>query len=250
MIDLMGVTLANSLDRSPSLTDTLVQAVLDMALEDGLGRGDRLPSIKALSERFGVSVPTMREALQRIANLGAIEIRHGSGMYLTRSRLPVITGHPDALQSHDRTLIHLLDARLAIEPAVAAKAARHITDQQAEALRETVEEAGRALSGAGGEHKANMSIHARIAEATGNPILADTILSLIKVFGAEQKRILAMHDRASRTRNHADHVEICMAILARDAEAAENAMRRHLARVLDEVGSAIEARSGKAEAND
>ena len=238
------------LDRVPSLTDTLVQAVLEMAREEGLGPGDRLPSIKALSERFGVSVPTMREALQRVANLGAVEIRHGSGMYLTRTRLPVITGHPDALQDHDRTLLHLLDARLAIEPPVAAKAARNITDPQAEALREAVDAAGHALGGAGGEHKANMSIHARIAEAAGNPILADTILSLIKVFGAEQKRILAMHDRPSRDRNHADHVAICDAVLARDAEAAERAMRQHLSRVLSEIGGAVDARAERAGRND
>lgn len=238
------------LDRVPSLTDTLVQAVLEMAREEGLGPGDRLPSIKALSERFGVSVPTMREALQRVANLGAVEIRHGSGMYLTRTRLPVITGHPDALQDHDRTLLHLLDARLAIEPTVAAKAAQNITDPQAEELREAVDAAGHALSGAGGEHKANMSIHARIAEAAGNPILADTILSLIKVFGAEQKRILAMHDRPSRDRNHADHVAICDAVLARDAEAAERAMRQHLSRVLSEIGGAVDARAERAGRND
>ncbi|EAU46182.1 transcriptional regulator, GntR family protein [Salipiger bermudensis HTCC2601] len=243
----MEARVAHPLDRFPSLTETLVQAVLQVAREERLGPGDRLPSIKALSERFGVSVPTMREALQRVANLGAVEIRHGSGIYLTRTRLPVITGHPDALQGHDQTLLHLLDARLAIEPAVAAKAARNITDPQAEALREAIEAAERALSGAGGEHKANMSIHARIAEAADNPILTDTILSLIKVFGAEQKRILAMHDRPSRERNHADHVAICDAIIAREPEAAESAMQKHLSRVLAEIGG---ARTGKAERND
>lgn len=236
--------MASILERQPSLTEALVQAVLDLAREEGLKPGDRLPSIKALSDRFGVSVPTMREAIQKIANLGVVEVRHGSGIYLTQSRLPVITGHPDALQGQDRTLIHLLDARLAIEPTVARKAARHITDLQIQGLREAIRAAEQAQAGAGEEHKANMGIHERIAEAANNPILADTILSLIKVFGAEQKRILAMHDRASRARNHADHVEVCDAIIARDEEAAESAMRRHLSRVLTEVGKSIEARHG------
>lgn len=231
--------MSGPLDRQASLTDALVQAILDYTRSEGLGPGDRLPSIKALSERFGVSVPTMREAVQRIANRGAVEVRHGSGMYLTRARMPVISGHPDALRSEDSTLIHLIDARLAIEPMVARKAARNLTDDQAEGLRNALETAGQALSGGAGEHKANMDIHARIAEAAGNPILADTVLSLVTVFDAEQKRILAMHDAASRDRNHADHVRICEAVLARDDAAAETAMRDHLARVLAEVGATV-----------
>ncbi|MBT9386894.1 FadR family transcriptional regulator [Pseudooceanicola sp. CBS1P-1] len=232
--------MVRTLERTPSLGDVLMQAVLEMVRSDGLRPGDRLPAIKTLAERFGVSVPTLREAMQRLANLGVVDIRHGSGMYLLQTRLPVITGHPDAAPRDERTLCDLLDARLAIEPLLARRAAQHITSDQAESLRTAIETAARALSAEGAppqvsQSQANMNIHARIAEAAGNPILADTILSLIRVYGAEQKRLLAMQGAEARQHNHADHVALAEAILSRDPDRAEAAMRRHLERVLESL---------------
>lgn len=226
-----------SLDRGPALTDALMQAVFDVMRTDGMTVGDRLPSLKSLAESFGVSVPTLRETIQKMASLGVVEIRHGSGIYVTQTRLPVITGHPHAVERHDQTMFELLDARLVIEPVLARRAAENITKAGADRLQEAIDAAAHALDDGNGsnQHIANMNIHARIAEAAGNPILADTILSMIKVYGTEQKRILAMHGRDARADNHRDHVAIANAVIARDADAAEAAMKRHLARALENV---------------
>ncbi|WP_043265362.1 GntR family transcriptional regulator [Streptomyces sp. CT34] len=53
-----------------------------------LGPGDRLPAETKLAERFGRSVPTVREALRTLRDEGLIEKRHGVGNFVRRERTP------------------------------------------------------------------------------------------------------------------------------------------------------------------
>ncbi|WP_274914801.1 GntR family transcriptional regulator [Streptomyces sp. WZ-12] len=50
--------------------------------------GDRLPAETRLAERFGRSVPTVREALRALRDEGLIEKRHGVGTFVRRPRTP------------------------------------------------------------------------------------------------------------------------------------------------------------------
>src|SRR5262245_9873088 len=56
-------------------------------VQDGSFRpGDPLPSQQELARRLTVSRPVLREAMQRLAAAGLIEIRHGSGCYVAQPR--------------------------------------------------------------------------------------------------------------------------------------------------------------------
>ena len=67
-----------------SLSRHLAESVLALIQEKSLEAGDRLPSVKELSERFSVATPTMREALRLLQMAGSLDIRHGSGIYVRR----------------------------------------------------------------------------------------------------------------------------------------------------------------------
>lgn len=62
---------------------TAADAIFDQLAEEivrgRIDAGDALPAERALSEQFGVSRPAVREALQRLAQAGLVEIRHGDG---------------------------------------------------------------------------------------------------------------------------------------------------------------------------
>ena len=56
-------------------------------IQNGVYReGDRLPPIMEMARQFGVGHPTVREALKKLETVGVVEIRHGSGVYVSRSR--------------------------------------------------------------------------------------------------------------------------------------------------------------------
>ncbi|WP_327190013.1 GntR family transcriptional regulator [Streptomyces xinghaiensis] len=55
-----------------------------------LNPGDQLPAEDRLAERFGRSVPTVREALRLLQSEGLIEKRHGRGNFVRRPRTTVL----------------------------------------------------------------------------------------------------------------------------------------------------------------
>jgi GntR family transcriptional regulator len=68
---------------------------------NGYAPGDRLPSEIELSQRLGISRPTLREALHQLEEEGAIVRRHGVGTFVAESQ-PVIEAGLEILESVDR----------------------------------------------------------------------------------------------------------------------------------------------------
>src|SRR5207247_2373975 len=68
-----------------SLSDRLARRIRGMIQRGQYRVGDRLPAIMEMAKRFGVGHPTVREALKKLETIGVVEIRHGSGVYVSRS---------------------------------------------------------------------------------------------------------------------------------------------------------------------
>ena len=75
-------------------TQRVFAALRERLLAGDLKSGERLPPERELALSLGVSRPILREALQSLAMLGFLEIRHGSGAYV---RNPDITTLGDFL---------------------------------------------------------------------------------------------------------------------------------------------------------
>jgi DNA-binding FadR family transcriptional regulator len=127
-----------------SVPDEVFDQVLGEVVDGGIGAGESLPSERRLAEVLGVSRPAVREALQRMAATRLVEVRHGgattvrdfrryAGMDLL-PRLLVRRGKLDASVARS-----VLEARLAIGPAVAALAAARGGPALAATLTETVD---------------------------------------------------------------------------------------------------------------
>ena len=78
-----------------SLSDKLALRIRSMIQKGDFQRGDRLPPILEMARRFGVGHPTIREALKKLETMGFVEIRHGSGVYVTRSEEVLLLASPD-----------------------------------------------------------------------------------------------------------------------------------------------------------
>ena len=78
-----------------SLSDRLARRIREMILGGDYQQGDRLPAIMEMARRFGVGHPTIREALKKLETMGVVEIRHGSGVYVTRREEVLVLASPD-----------------------------------------------------------------------------------------------------------------------------------------------------------
>lgn len=211
----------------PSLSDALTERMLELIGEGGLKPGDRLPSTRELSQRFAVTTPTLREALRRLEATGAIEMRHGSGIYVGAAIERIVLPNPNMRAMRGVQLLELLDARILIEPPLAALAAQRSADIDRARLRALLDEAARHLRGDDAVlHDANMTFHRETARAAGNRVLDEVVDSLLTAHASEQREILRIFD--DRRRDHDEHLAILEAIEARDAVAAEDLMKAHL----------------------
>lgn len=86
--------------RRVKLVDEIIESLRQDIVTRRVPDGERLPSEKELSDRFGVSQPTVREAIRALETLGLVEVLHGSGTF--------VRSHGDfALASALQTILQL-----------------------------------------------------------------------------------------------------------------------------------------------
>lgn len=211
----------------PTLSDVLTERMLDLIREGGLRPGDRLPSTRDLAQRFAVTTPTLREALRRLEATGAVELRHGSGLYVGADIERIVLPNPNMREMRGDRLLQLLDARILVEPPLAALAAGRATESGRDELRAVLDEAGRHLRGKSAElREANLTFHRATAKLAGNSVLDEVVDSLLRVHASARRETPRVFD--DRRRDHDEHLAILDAIEKGDARAAEELMRAHL----------------------
>lgn len=175
-------------------------------------------TIESLARTLGVSQTPIREALSMLEAKGLVTKQHLIG-YCTA---PILN-----LAQFEE--IH--EIRLLIEPYAARQAAKKMPD-------EAVEELGRLLakmrpnkdtetrSTYDSFAELDAEFHERIAQATGNALIADSLARMhihLHIFRL-------CYANSITTDAHDEHEKLCQAIIARDENAAEAAMRSHIQR--------------------
>jgi len=202
----------------------------------GIGAGERLPSERALSRQLGCSRQTLRAALDVMEHAGEIWRHVGQGTFYG----PRPLGHPirENILVHGASPDQLMQARLTLEPSVAAEAARIASPQAVAYLLQLVRR-GRGATTRGACEQLDAAFHRGLAEVTGNPILLGLLdyLAGVRRHTAWQREWEATYRRlgvAEFTDHHsAQHQAVVTCIGAGDATGAAHAMRRHLDTVAD-----------------
>lgn len=220
------------------LLDEVTDRILAHIRDEGLRPGDRLPSNRALSERFLVATPTLREALRRLEATGAVEMRHGSGVYVRADLSRLIMANPNRLRLDATAILDLLEARELIEPHLAEAAARRATDAQLDELAASLDRAGRSLGQDAPLHAANMAFHRTLGRLAGNHALAQVLDSLVDLHDEEQRHIQALY--GDRDHDHHVHLAILAAVRRRAPVKARRLMVEHLRDVRRVVTRALE----------
>jgi GntR family uxuAB operon transcriptional repressor len=188
--------------------------------------GQRLPAERELARTFGVSRPTVREAILSLAMAGMLQVRSNSGAYVIgRHEAPEV----HALEGFGP--FENLEARQLIEPQIAALAAQR-------ASQTTLAQLAEALAMMRWEHAqgreadtSDLRFHIVLAEATGNSALVSICDTLWR--GQIESRIWREIHTHMRMEDYRpmwlkDHEDIFEAVRARNARKASAAMAHHL----------------------
>jgi GntR family transcriptional regulator, transcriptional repressor for pyruvate dehydrogenase complex len=223
-----------------SLLDDLATSMLALIAERKLSAGDQFESVRALADRFKVAVPTVRETLRRLEATGAVELRHGSGVYVGPNVGRLVLANPLALAPSAERLVELLQARALIEPPVAALAASTRDAAALEQMEQDLTTAADLISA--GDHarlaEVNMDFHRSLAQASGNATLAEVVESVTVVNVREQLEILHIH--GDRQADLDEHHAIYDAVRSGDSDLAELLTREHLDGVLAVINQRLQ----------
>jgi GntR family transcriptional repressor for pyruvate dehydrogenase complex len=238
--------------RQRRLSDDIVEQLEGMILEGTLKSGERLPAERALAEQFGVSRPSLREAIQKLAAKGLLVSRQGGGNYVAESLgstfsdplLHLLENNPEAQRD-------LLEFRQTLEASCAYYAALRATEVDRERLTAAfealqdcyarVDEVSRVEEGA-----ADAQFHLAIAEASHNAVLLHTIRGLFDLLKRNVvTNIGGMYQQRTETRDMliSQHRELYLAIIEGRAEQARDVSTRHLEyvqEVLEEVRQEVQ----------
>jgi len=203
--------------------------------------GARLPAERELAVSLGVSRTSVREAIISLEMSGLVEVRVGTGIFVTAPQPGASRAGADAGPGP----FELLAARKLIEGEIAALAAKSATASHAAALRSSVERLEAKVNDFAAREAEDREFHVLLAKATGNGSLELVVEGLwnqrAELWGRLQQHF---HTDELAERTIRDHAAIATAVASHDPEAARAAMHRHLARVTREFQRSVDHTTG------
>src|SRR2546421_2594761 len=167
--------------RRGRLAEQICDDLANNILSGTLARGTKLQTEREIAEGYGVSGPTVREAIRALAAMRLLEVRHGSGAYVTADCEQIVaTALRSTIQIEGLGVLDVLGVLGILNSAAAEFAAARATKGEVEALREAN---NRVASGADIESivAGLKDFHFTLATASHNPLLAALCKFLISL---------------------------------------------------------------------
>ncbi|SLN53005.1 FCD domain-containing protein [Ruegeria meonggei] len=215
-----------------------VVAILAQRIQTGeLGDGQPLPPERDMMEEFGISRTVVREAVVALSNKGLIEARP---RHRPLVRKPGYDSAFSAIESIVTHLLHqpggvrnLFDTRILLEAALVREAAKTADKHDISALKQALEANEASIDNSEMFYETDIGFHRILYEIPRNPVLPAVNRAYTTWLAPHWMQMPRLPDRNQK--NFKAHKEIFDAVLMRDPDAAEDALKRHLENAWDQV---------------
>ena len=226
------------LDRG-NAADQILQELRNGILCGDFPRGAKLPTEKQLSEAYGVSGPTVREAVRALTSMGMVDVRHGSGAYVTAQPDQLLFAPlTSVIQLEEIGIGQALGVMGALLAYAAELAATHATQRDKTAMREALDK----LDAAKEDEAVGRALFAfldALAGASKNPLLAilARYLTSLQIGVAQAHSDETRPFRVTVRKLSKERRSVLDAIDTGDPEAARRAARGYHDRAIKVVAS-------------
>lgn len=212
---------------SRRLYQQIADQIRELIDRGGFEPGMRLPPERDLAVQLGVSRPSLREALIALDVEGRVEVRSGSGVYVSAAKIGPVPGRTAAMGESPS---QLMEARSVIEGELVTLACARITQGLLARLREILGGMEAAIEHRRARLDLDRQFHLTLAEASGNAVLSRLVGELFDERHSPISAKISSRFESTRTWKVAlkEHETILKAVEARDPIAAQAAMRAHL----------------------
>jgi GntR family transcriptional repressor for pyruvate dehydrogenase complex len=215
--------------------DRIIEEMRTAILVEELKSGTQLPNERDLAAKFGVSQPTVREAVRALVTMGLVEVRHGSGAYVSsNARASIASALNVLVQLEHVRIFDVLEIRNALAVYSIRRVVEHATDEEIERIADLAA----AMIGADtaqGVAEATVEFQVGLAAAAHHPLLFAIecfIFELLMKFQYKAHR----HRGAAFWRESALAIKpyrdrVLASLRARDADKAAEEMRTYQQRL-------------------
>ena len=208
-----------------TLVDTAVNEIIQLILDQKMKEGDRLPNEYDLAQQLGIGRSTLREAIRRLVSRNILQVRQGSGTYVSDKKgVPEDPLGLTFMGDDPHLALDLVDIRMMLEPEICAMVVRRATEEQILQLRAYCEETVRLIEAGLDYSEADAQFHRYLAECSGNVVLPNLIPVITSSIAVG---IRATKDEY-RKQTALEHRQIVDAIERRDIVGAKSSMVSHL----------------------
>ena len=217
----------------PRVSDAVATTLEQRILEGSLKPGDRLPAERELAAELGVSRPSLREAIQKLASKGLLRSQQGGGTYVTGALQATFLDPWQAMVgSYPNLREDVLELRRTVEGQAAEWAAERATDADLLRLTQAFERLQEAadLPEIATRAAADIAFHQAIGEAAHNALIAHLSAALLRLMrDSIELNLGELKDVAAAGRLLASqHAALYSAICERKPQAARAAAETHI----------------------
>lgn len=214
-----------SISRGVSLAGSIVHEIARLVALGKIKPGDKFPPEAELAAQMNVGRSSIREAFRVFQMLGVTEAKPGRGTILVNTA-PLFALIDWSEFTRADLINDIVEARLALEPLIAAMAARRANADGIRGIEETIAAGRRAIGNEAASIQASLDFHTAVAVAAGNQTLLLTT-RLLRSLYFESSRFSRRHPE-NYSSLLADHEQIFAAIRDRDPKAAAAASENHM----------------------
>lgn len=224
--------------RTQKVCDAIVSHLEKLILEGALRPGEKLAGERELAQRFDVSRPSLRDAIEKLSNRGLLRVTR-NGTYVAEFLSPVMQPLASLLTNNPRAAADYFEFRQGVEAQAARIAARNATEVDRQTLKTHIK-AMRDLQKEGDpdrEAQADVGFHMAIYEAGHNVVMLHVMRALGELLRNNifyNRRTL--YERPGvRERLLEQHVAIADAVIDGRPDVAEEAAASHVAYTFGQV---------------
>jgi DNA-binding FadR family transcriptional regulator len=213
-------------------SDEARNLILNVISGGHLQAGGQLPSETQMAEQMGMSRVPVREAVSSLEQFGLLTVKRGcgGGIFVAEPTLEPFGRFFSLMLSLGKASIkELTEARLFIEPGIAALAAQKAGREHMDRLRNSIEEYRKSVQRRKLRSLRDMDFHVILAEASQNMVLEMVMKGLVPLLHKSVKDF--RFEPADRMKGIQEHERIVAAVERGDASAAERAMADHVKRM-------------------
>jgi GntR family transcriptional repressor for pyruvate dehydrogenase complex len=215
------------------VTGKLIGRFKDLLASGALKPGERLPPERDLAVQFGVSRSSLRQALKVLESMGIVAQRVGQGTRLNSNAAAILSEPFEFLVLIDGiSIFELHEARMIVEPELAARAAERSTAEHLSTLKKSIEAMKKTGSDPVRRTEQDLLFHSTIHLAAGNRVCEHMFTSVNR---AMMTSIRVTTHRVPYQHTIASHTPIYEAIHDRDPKAAREHMMVHLIETKDQL---------------